>query len=57
MELYSEVIVTYDVADNKNRKKLREGLLDIGLSDIQKSVFWGRVNKAERKAVTRLFQK
>ena len=57
MKIYSEVIVAYDVAQNKARKKLFDGLLDIGLYPIQKSVFWGRVNSAERKAISRLFEK
>ncbi|MCB1174405.1 MAG: CRISPR-associated endonuclease Cas2 [Leptospiraceae bacterium] len=53
--LFIEVIVAYDIADNKARRKLHDGLLNLGLYDIQKSVFWGRLNQAERKAITRLF--
>ncbi|WED21079.1 CRISPR-associated endonuclease Cas2 [Vibrio sp. JC009] len=56
-ELRYEVLVAYDVEDNKQRKKLFEQLKDIGLDPIQKSVFWGFVNRAEERAVYRLFSK
>ncbi len=57
MSLYTEVIVSYDVEDNKKRKKLFDALKDHGLVDIQKSVFWGRVLPAEKKAIYALFDK
>lgn len=51
-----EVLVSYDVEDNKHRKKLFDQLKDVGLEPIQKSVFWGFLNKAEERAVYRLFK-
>lgn len=50
-----EVLVSYDIENNKQRKKIFEQLKDIGLEPIQKSVFWGFLNKAEERAVYRLF--
>ena len=52
-KLYKEILVCYDIQDNKKRKKLYEALKDIGLNSIQKSVFWGHANEAEKKAVRR----
>ncbi|MCT7468282.1 CRISPR-associated endonuclease Cas2 [Aliarcobacter cryaerophilus] len=40
MAIFYEVLVSYDIEDNKNRKKLFEVLKDMGLNSIQKSVFW-----------------
>ncbi len=57
MKLYYEVLVSYDIEDNKNRKKLFEALKDLGLVSIQKSVFWGHVKIAEEKTLPRLFKK
>ena len=51
-----EVLVSYDVESNKERKKLFEQLKDLGLQPIQKSVFGGFLNKAEERAVHRLFK-
>ncbi len=39
MAIFYEVLVSYDIEDNKNRKKLFEELKDMGLNSIQKSVF------------------
>ena len=55
--MYSQIIVSYDIEDNKNRKKLFEELKDIGLQPIQKSVFWGYVLISEKRAITELFKK
>jgi CRISPR-associated protein Cas2 len=57
MRLFFEVIVTYDIEDNKNRKKLFEALKDMGLNPIQKSVFWGHLKMAEIKILPNLFDK
>lgn len=54
--IYTEIIVCYDVADNKQRKKLYDSLCDIGLISIQKSVFWGYATMAERKSIFGLFE-
>lgn len=53
--LEHEVIVCYDVEDNKTRRKLSEALKDIGLMPVQKSVFWGHLRPAEERAVMREF--
>ncbi len=55
MDLFSEIIVSYDISNNKARKKLYDSLLDLGLLPIQKSVFWGRVLDAELKSIIDLF--
>ncbi|HRF56138.1 MAG TPA: CRISPR-associated endonuclease Cas2 [Campylobacterales bacterium] len=57
MRLFFEIIVTYDIEDNKNRKKLFEELKDMGLAPIQKSVFWGHLKVAEIKILPNLFDK
>ncbi len=56
MKLYNEVMVCYDVEDNKVRTRLFGRLKDLGLRPIQKSVFWGHLNTAEERAVLRLFR-
>lgn len=46
-----EIIVSYDIEDNKKRNSLFETLKDFGLKPVQKSVFWGRVLPAEERAI------
>jgi hypothetical protein len=36
---FNECVVAYDIENNKDRKKMFDGLKDIGLRPIQKSVF------------------
>lgn len=55
-KLHNEVIVCYDIQNTKNRTKLFKKLKDISLVSIQKSVFWGHLNKAEEDAVKRLLK-
>lgn len=55
MDTYKEVIVCYDVSQNRRRNKLFKRLKGFGLTDIQKSVFWGRVLPAEIQAILRVF--
>ena len=57
MAIYFEVLVTYDIEDNKSRKKLFDELKDMGLISIQKSVFWGNLKMAEIKILPHLFSK
>lgn len=57
MKLFFEVIVSYDIEDDKRRKKLFEELKDLGLVPIQKSVFWGHLKVAEIKILPNLFKK
>ena len=51
-----EVLICYDVENNKMRKKLHQALLDLGLRNIQMSVFWGHLMQAEINAVKILFE-
>ena len=51
MKLFYDVIVCYDINDNKKRKEVFEKLRDLGLSPIQKSVFWGKILPAEQNAI------
>jgi CRISPR-associated protein Cas2 len=46
-----DIIVAYDIDDNKQRKDVFEQLRDLGLHPVQKSVFWGRVLPAEHRAI------
>ena len=55
--MYSQVIVSYDIENNKNRTKLFNELKDIGLISIQKSVFWGYVLVSEKRVIKELFKK
>lgn len=55
--MYSQIIVSYDIENNKNRKKLFDELKDIGLTPIQKSVFWGYVLASEKRLIKELFKK
>lgn len=57
MALFYEVLVSYDIEDNKNRKKLFDELKDMGLVSIQKSVFWGHLKVAEIAMLSHLFEK
>ncbi len=54
--LYNEVLVSYDIADTRQRTKLFNKLKDISLTSIQKSVFWGHLNKAEEYSVKRMLK-
>ncbi len=49
-----EILVAYDIENNKARNKVFNGLKDIGLFSIQKSVFIGSVKPAEERAVQML---
>ncbi len=53
-KLYNEVLVSYDIEDNRQRTRLFKKLKEISLRPIQKSVFWGYLNLAEERAVRRL---
>lgn len=54
MSLYRFYLVCYDIENNKLRKQFYGNLKDLGLMPIQKSVFWGQLNKAEFKSLQRL---
>lgn len=55
-KLYQEILVSYDISDTKQRSKLFNELKAISLMPIQKSVFWGHLNRAEEEAVKRLLK-
>jgi len=55
--MYTQIVVSYDIEENKNRKKLFEELKDLGLKPIQKSVFWGYVLPSEKRIIKELFKK
>lgn len=54
-KLFQEIIVSYDIEDNRRRKRMCDFLKDTGLLRIQKSVFWGYVNRAEYRSIYRAF--
>lgn len=54
--MYFEILVCYDIGDNKRRRKLVNELKDIGLIGIQESVFWGRVLNAELQTIKRILE-
>jgi len=53
MHYYTKYLVCYDIEDNKKRKKFSDQLKNLGLVRLQKSVFYGELNKAEHKALVR----
>lgn len=55
--MYSQIIVSYDISDTKNRNKFFEELKDVGLVSIQKSVMWGYVLLSEKRVIKQLFKK
>lgn len=55
-KLHNEVLVAYDIENTKDRTKLFKKLKDISLLPIQKSVFWGHLNRAEEESVKRLLK-
>ncbi|BFU78815.1 hypothetical protein ALC152_20300 [Arcobacter sp. 15-2] len=55
--MYSQIIVSYDISDTKNRTKFFEELKNVGLISIQKSVFWGYVLVSEKRIIKELFKK
>ena len=55
-KLYNEVLVSYDIEDNRQRCKLFRALKEVSLQPVQKSVFWGHLNRAEEQAVRRLLK-
>lgn len=53
---YTQVIIAYDIADNKKRNKFYEALKDFGLLPIQKSVFWGYLLPSERQSIISIYK-
>ncbi len=56
MNIRQEFLISYDMSDTKDRTSLYNILLGYGLFPIQKSVFWGRITKAEKNAISRCLQ-
>lgn len=54
---YTQVLVVYDISNDKNRRKIYEGLKDIGLHPIQKSVFWGNIRPNNKQDILDLYSK
>ncbi len=54
---YIQILVAYDISNNKNRNKMFEELKDIGLHPIQKSIFWGNIPKCMKKNIVLLYNK
>jgi len=54
--LVHEILVCYDIADDKRRTRFFQDLRDLGLTSLQKSVFWGRVRVAEERALQHLIR-
>jgi CRISPR-associated protein Cas2 len=57
MNLEIEIIICYDIEDNKKRQKLYNLLKRFGLFPIQKSVFWGYILPMEKQAILREIEK
>ena len=51
--LRQEYLISYDVEDNKVRKRIFDELGKHGLKPVQKSVFWGYLPLAEVEAIKR----
>lgn len=56
MAKLTEVLISYDIEDNKLRTKLCNKLRDVGMITIQKSVMWGRLLPADIKLAKRILQ-
>ncbi len=52
--IYVKYLVCYDIADGKKRKRFYEGLKDLGLVPIQKSVFYGDLKPPEVKTMVKM---
>lgn len=50
----TEVLIAYDIEDNKTRTRLFNQLKDVGMISVQKSVMWGRLLPADIKLAKRI---
>ncbi|OOE60287.1 CRISPR-associated endonuclease Cas2 [Salinivibrio sp. ML323] len=50
----TEVLVAYDIENNKTRTRLYNQLKDVGMIPVQKSVMWGRLLPADIKLAKRI---
>lgn len=51
-----EVIIAYDIENNKVRTQLFNQLKDVGMISIQKSVMWGRLLPADINLAKRILK-
>jgi CRISPR-associated protein Cas2 len=51
-----EVLVSYDIEDNKTRTSVCNRLKDAGMISIQKSVMWGKLLPADINLITRILK-
>lgn len=49
-----EVLIAYDIEDNKTRTRLYNRLCDVGMISVQKSVMWGRLLPADINLAKRI---
>ena len=53
MSRYCNYLVCYDIESSRVRTRFFNFLKDIGMTPLQKSVFWGELTQAEYKALQR----
>lgn len=51
-----EVIIAYDIENNKTRTRLFNQLKDVGMISVQKSVMWGRLQPADISLAKRILK-
>ncbi len=52
----TEVIIAYDIENNKTRTRLFNQLKDVGMISVQKSVMWGRLLPADIALAKRILK-
>jgi len=50
------LIVTYDISNDKSRKRISECCLDYGLDRMQYSVFYGRLKPTQIRALSKTLE-
>ena len=51
--LHQPWLVSYDISDNRARRRMSELLRDFGLARVQKSVYFGYLTRAELRSLAR----
>lgn len=51
--LHQPWLVSYDISDNRARRRMSELLRDLGLAPVQKSVYFGYLTRAELRSLAR----
>lgn len=57
MGMHTKYLICYDISSNKDRRKFVDFIKDLGLYSLQKSVFFGELNKAELNSLKRYVKK